>query len=1079
MTVAANWRGPHSTGMMTQANPATNVRHLGYGTLVGRPSTVSQFVNAPGTAWDNYARSGFHQAPGGNLRSIFAAADYFMTGPGGADRSEASVRMQLHNAHWMAYRIPNFAPEIVIYASPAATTTPGGLFATTTGAAIEDAMSATQLAQFNAAVAANRVAAFTARSVATGSARVFWAWIEVYSTTGAWLHMGRGEVDAAGDAGPATGAWPAAHNIYVELPIEYITRGGANDYPVEISFQENAGWAGAGGAARRTILTAVADYRFNLSVEGDVRSFHRYGTALVGGSTARYGIRIAEAVQGSFDQQDWQVELNIVTPGFHWANDSHLTFTASTRYDQGNHIGPVTIWNRDLSPDTGVNRDRNITFNMRLEGTGRPGGVTWEEFVRLVNDEVNFRGLYVGADSRARNGPVEVEVRLNRLINAPGAGAWTLSWQPMVRVPNTGTTANPIGAGLDANEVAIATATRDNITAAVGMTWLNVIVATGSTPGNRGATGILVTPVAPMAGQTLVGTFTADLWVGGAVGAWGVGANVMEETVTVANFGTVGLEFEVHEDYNVEDFVLRSGMQEWELYTVVQEGIIGTAGRPIGAVVPGSPDPRYHRTVRTVLRETVAGSMPGTGAAPITFEFNEGIEVLGVRLRTNDGHFSRPGENDQDGNPGFVWFGYQREANNFLAASINRNSVVIRPEIGMNIARRWRMAEINLEFYISIMPGFEHYFGTDEIEVTASASVDGHDWEETLTVAYALDPISVSITQIQLDATAEAEVGLMRNEALNDITITEVEAGMLYPGTRLWVGVEGGISRSWGRADHLSLGAGSVDVVGCDRMVVSPLRIDSHGVYVEILQPSRVDGAEIVFRNVAVSGAVFQDTTYNIFVAEDAVAANWDGFNWIRDGGWGVGFSRGAVRGFFDNEPYATPAFNFEGADAFLPPPPAPPAPAPVIRGPWRFGLNDSHVTADGDMVHAPVFTLIPNIQDPNFVTGYVAVRVIADVSGFAWGEHGTGWNAATQTATFSDGVNTVTFTHGSEYASVNGVPTQIVAGGLRADARVIGDRMFIPVTFLNQRLGHIFPINVTWNPYVTPADRSITITAR
>jgi len=472
-------------------------------------------------------------------------------------------------------------------------------------------------------------------------------------------------------------------------------------------------------------------------------------------------------------------------------------------------------------------------------------------------------------------------------------------------------------------------------------------------------------------------------------------------------------------------------MQEWLVDETVFVGG-QAAGNLFGAVVPGSPDTRYHLTARGVLRETVAGSMPGTGASPITFTFNDGIEILGVRMATNEGHFSRSTINEEDRDDMYVWYGGQLESDNFFATTLGRNSVTIRPEIGRGIESRWRNAQITMEFYLSIMPGYEHFFGFDEIEVTASASVDGVEWEETITIAYAWDPITVETSPVQLDDQGSAVAGIIRNFTVNDVIVHEVEAGALFVGTRLWLGVEGGVSRSWGSADHLSLGSFNVTVEGDDFLELSPVRQDSHGTFVEVLRASRTDGARIVFSDIQIAGNVFPDRDYNVFVADSAVAANWDGFNWINTGGQtgGIGFSRGAVRGFFALEPYAEPLFSFAGAEVLLPPPatavppigdltPGQPGVGVPSAVPVTLFQNQPYIIRQGAQAGqqiAPSFDLVPVPGAPAQTSSFIAVAAIADILGW-----GLDWDPS-GVATFQllDG-RTAVFTNGQSTFNVNG----------------------------------------------------------
>ena len=125
-----------------------------------------------------------------------------------------------------------------------------------------------------------------------------------------------------------------------------------------------------------------------------------------------------------------------------------------------------------------------------------------------------------------------------------------------------------------------------------------------------------------------------------------------------------------------------------------------------------------------------------------------------------------------------------------------------------------------------------------------------------------------------------------------------------------------------------------------------------------------------------------------------------------------------------------------------------------------------THRTADGTQLNAPLFLLIPNPENPRYHTSYVMMRVVADVLGLDWE-----WDEAAQTATFTDGVTEVTFSHNSQTAIVNGTPMDIMASGLRADARIINERFFVPIAFFR----YIFNADVTWNN----ENRSVTVSAR
>jgi len=1014
------WTWNRRTGSIWEAaGAATNIRHWDPGVLIGREAEVNAVANHPNNV-DNQGRR-FITAAGGNLRHIVVGSDYFFNHPG---IPMTSIRMQIHNVESWLGRLSGGPAET--FNHPAGTFTnmndwltnafgaPATL--TTTQAALRAQMDGIF---FNPNGSAREIA-FTHWESHTATTS-FGVMVVLESNRVAHVVLLREGTNWETFADPS---------IFIPIPIEYVTNSYTNDYPVYLTFQERSGFPQAGEANRRTPLTANQPSRFRFSLDGTPRAFHRYGRVEL------QPLRIAEAVQGAFDQRNWFVELNITTPGFFWTAASLENMGFTTRFQESaTSIGrPVLLSRIQRYPERGNNRFRSLNFAIDLPGAMQPN--------RLVNDWIDITGLSISADDRARVGDVEVEVVLRRTAqqtNQTGGSWWSWSWTPVI---------NPAD-GLPAVTV-LPDQFIPNVNAAQGIQQRVY----------RTAAGTLTTAPATTAGvaNTHVGTFNSFLNrpVGGA-GNWVAGDRVYDGTVTVARFGRIGLELEVHEDDDVDDFWLRSGMREWN-FDMTEHGV---GRRPIGAVNPSSVNPDYHRTARVVLRETVPGSLPATGAHPTTFSFNEGIQVLGVRMWTNNANFSA-GHNDTDDE---IWFGDVRyEADNFLSASISRNTVTIRPEIGESITRRNRVAEITAEFYLSVQPEYEGLYGED-IDVTVTSGTIETPFEESVTIAYAWDPITVETTPIVLDETVEAAFGLVRNVPVSDVVITEVEAGALLPGTRLWLGVEGGISRGWGVADVISIGAGEVRVEGDTQMQVSRPRLDSHGVYVEIIRGSRYDGAQIIFSDVEISGRVIPNHEYAIIVADNAVADNWNEFVWIREE-LGFNANRGTVHGFFTQEPYTRPAFSFEGADIFGPQPQ--PEPPPVITVPRMVTLYEgmSHRTADGTMLTAPLFLLVPNMENQDYSTSYVMMRVVADVLGLEWY-----WDPEARSASFTDGTTEVVFSHGSSTALVNGVPTEIRASGLRADARIINDRFFVPIAFFR----YIFNANVNWNG----AARSVTVATR
>jgi len=1126
LSVAGNWWGTgNRTGTMwEQTGPTANLRHWGDGVLVTSdlPGRAAQFT---GSTNRNLA-----PAPGGVHRHIGVALDYFR---GRENVSSTAIRVDINNAYtWAVGHGAGVAGDrgYMSFTNSIAWNSNAPLLGRDLGdlliaeqvwnpgwnwgsapvginqyRVLAEALAAghnIQATQWEAYVQrlanafANR-AAYTAIVPAQGGSQGYFA-VTLIPMGRRWAEMILVNLTPG-----VSGAIHANDATFIPVPIEYITEGGTNDNPVFLTFTQQTGWPEAGANNRRTDLTTVAQNRFNLSV-GSMRHFHRYGRAAV------EFVRIAEGAQGAFDHNHWYIQLDIITPGFAWARQS---LNADVRSNHGaSGIGIPSSWTNSSTyivrapritdrsaRETGHN-DR-YTLAVTMPGAVRDG--------RTVMDRLDIGNyLYIVANDRARDGDVTVELTMWRAAPSTdyvGQGRWepsvivatdhplTALGVPLSHRLQVGTTVNLTDAQMErfTNSQRSVPAVpspqhivhvRQEGSTQVGTTWSipsGIPSATwwehytASTAASFGFWSPDTRPGA--AANARVPHYILNWnWVPAHMhyGAWGpVGDHVFRDTFTAARFGSLGLEFFVHEDHDVEDHWLRSGAMEWD----IQAPAAGVLAHNRGYVVAGSPNPDYHRVVRTVLRETVPGSLPATGAHPTVFSFDEGIQILGARFWTNDADFIAE---DNDISDAEVWFDGISAGDNYLNASITRNQLTIRPEIG-DSGRRNTIAEIQIEFYVSVQPNFEDLFGAP-IEVTVESGTVEAPFEETLVVAYAWDPITAATTVVTVDdGDIEAAFGLIRAVPVSNIVITEVEAGVLIAGTRLWVGVEGGISRGWGSADHISLGATHV-TTNDPNLQLSPVRLDSHGAYVEVIRGSRYDGATITFHGVAVSGRVLSDTQYNIVVGGDAVAANWEEFAWVH--GQGIGsLTRGSMHGFFADEPYQVPAFSFEGSDlALVGPPPViqtPSGPQPPIGqtfGPVTFFTHSSHQLRDGDTVTAPVFMLVPNITNPGFMTSYVSARVVADVAGWPWGNGFSTFEGST--AIFSDGVNTIEFTDGSTTAVINGVPTPITAGGLGADARIVQGRMFVPISFFN--LPNVpMPISVRWNPYVTAAERSITIT--
>ena len=593
----------------------------------------------------------------------------------------------------------------------------------------------------------------------------------------------------------------------------------------------------------------------------------------------------------------------------------------------------------------------------------------------------------------------------------------------------------------------------------------------------RRVAAFAVNPTDPPAGAT---TWADSIYIGGLqilanedarVGDVGVEIVLLDANfndinsgrVVVARYERYGIIFDRVDDHDLEDWVLQSGIREWELVDeFAVDGAWWRGGRTRDWDSVEGAWELYHQTASFVLTETVPGVLPFTGLRDIVFEFDEGIQVLGVYLETNDDDAFIDAHDDQDGT---WWFAGRGVRQGFMDAVIHPHSVTINPEIGRDL-RRQDIAEITGHFYISIMPGFEQVVG-DTVVVTAR----GPGFEDGLTAELALveDPIRVRVEPVlTIDDDGEAAWGRIRHESIGDIIIEEMWPGALRHGSTLWLGVEGGVSLGANHADLVSLGANAATVVNeveSNMLISNPIR-DPRGTFIEIRRESRDEPATLRFSGVEISGALVADTNYGIIVAGSAVADNFGvaGFDWEGPLFGGGGFTRQG-HGLFYQEPYLTNAFRFEGADVFDPGVITAP---PSFQPPVATGPRTIHQAQPFSFVNPrngqpenlfPPFTMV---NSPIFAqTGNADAFLAAILVEYLLGWSGS-FDAAASSGTFNlpDG-RVVVFTNGSSTALVNGVPTPILNGdGVEVAARInpATDRFEVPIRFF-RTLG----VNVTF----------------
>jgi len=1080
MSVAANVPATilppgSNTGVRVEPTAGPTVRHMANGTLVARPGTIAAFrasllgtsvesfvLNNPGII-DTFglsssqlaaamtindqaglgnaytAQADYVDAPIGNLRHMLVSSTIFnhrtvpLTEP---DHVRATLTMS--NAHWLAHYI-NF-PLL-------GNSTPGSLLPQQT-----NATSAALVAdQLGTAWSQGRIAAF---QLVQGSPAMLIA-IETNApgTTGrtvAHLHAFRLITDVA---------WTQAHLVTTPLqgmlPIEYVTRGGANDNPVSIAINP---WTGVANVHPSLVLTEVLERRLNITRPGDIRHFHGYSSALVSD-----GIRVGEAAHGAFaapgvaagGRHNIMVRSEIVTPGFYWAgnnDDITVSFQAGTNLDATLPTGQNRIWRE---PSNRAREGNNIIYTVVNVNNDQRAQTAWFQ----------LNGLEVQASSRARAEEVRVDVRVyHAFLGGQGGQGGSWNWDVLRYSQAAAGAANRVSPVQTRNALfgAFPQLQRElpPVPTNAHLAQEHVFTTAGSWVQQDG-TPVAADTVAPAEGLWRL----VWHWVPGWTGQGWVGDPFIDDNeITVANFGDLGLVFERHADDDLADFPLRSGMREWEPANWDTGSFFNAAG-----VMPASvvlPEEEYHMTARMVLREIAPGAMLSN--VPIHFIFPEGVQVLGAELWANDSHFTG-GFNDDDG---FVWFdGRTTGIGNFLNARIIQNTLTVRPEF---TSPRYTPASITAQFYISIKPGFEAYFGTDVIEVRVETGSSFAPFEAEDDAALVWDPISVDTTSVVIDDSDIAAFNHIRGVSLEDITVTLTDDTSLSAGDIIWLGVEGGISRSWGAADHVSIDAGRVDVIGAPNLELSAPRRDSHGVAVQVIRGFAYADTQLIFRDVSISGQVIPGQAYNIIVAGDAVANNWSRFNWIQGLGLFGILGHGVPHGWFDVDPYAQPAFSFDGTDvAHLGAPgEAPAPPVAVTIGPREVRQNTPFNTS---LAHEqPIFPTIEMVPtaDPDFATAFMPMAIVRDILG--WPNATFDSTARTGTFVTTDG-RTIVFTEGSPTVMVNGQPMQMldaINNPVNARINANNGRFMVPIRFF-QELG---VATVQFNPAGGPGNFTVMV---
>jgi hypothetical protein len=517
---------------------------------------------------------------------------------------------------------------------------------------------------------------------------------------------------------------------------------------------------------------------------------------------------------------------------------------------------------------------------------------------------------------------------------------------------------------------------------------------------------------------------------------------VSDATITIGEYSDAQVLFYRDEDEDLQDYIRVSGAMEWEQYDF-------TANSPrTEAVRAGSAVEAYHETAWVVLTESVAGVLPFTGLRDITFEFPRGAQVLGVKWETNDASFVA-GQNDTDGE---AWYtdGRTRDANDTMDALISRNQVQLRPEIGRERSRE-DVAEIRLQFYVSIEPEYYKNYG-EELWVWARGP--GFDDGVRAQVAIIRDPITVQTTRANIGSGDTVAAGMFRNISIEPIYVHETDIGSLEWDRTVQIFVEENTTASV-TANAININALTVETDGDSGLMVGAPSNAGRSVSVPITRTSNDKPGWIRFSEIQITGLVIPGQDYRITVVGSGPANNYS---------YGV-----PSHGLWDNEPYLSPAFGFDGTDVIARPDPLPPQPptGPGTGQPGGPGGPGSSVSqpqvlsqsgafrlSNGDTVQ-PTFIMV-NYGNQGFASAFVAPTVVGDILGWTHS-----WNEVTRQGTFTrpDGTQVV-FTNGSNVVNDNGTTRYMVnADGTPANARIhTNGRFMVHIAFFRE-LG----VSVEW----------------
>jgi len=353
---------------------------------------------------------------------------------------------------------------------------------------------------------------------------------------------------------------------------------------------------------------------------------------------------------------------------------------------------------------------------------------------------------------------------------------------------------------------------------------------------------------------------------------------------------------------------LRSGYvigvqpQPWGTRPIVETVAPWTVTAPQNAMVTGRLT--TGRTAILRVQENVVNALDLARLRPVTFEVPEGVIITGIEWRYYEGAVPTGTQSAQwngqfpnreiTGQP-VVPRGRGRQAprpaldqpqtaDGGNVIFYNDQTVILRPDLTLHNVHANRLNTLRLEvrFYVSVAPGFEHNVSDELIVTVTGAGVNNLPEDaNTIAVATVFDPVTIEHIGGQVEIDAIGREQNVYHTPAGTVVVQETEGGMLQRGTRLWLQVirqyaPGGSPLAISRGQVLTDATGNLGLTV--REVTPPVILGGQATQkfqVEVTRESLPGNpGRIYFDDLTLFGHVYQGERYFLLVSGPAIAEN-------------------------------------------------------------------------------------------------------------------------------------------------------------------------------------------------------------